>query len=82
MNNTLLFYDARCKLTLEKSGFNIDPFQIVKNGDELNERVAMLADDEYEMLLDVQRSNYSKIIKEKADALEAIRNSIYEMSVA
>ena len=34
------------------------------------------------MLLDVQRSNYHKIIKEKASALEAIRNSIYEMSVA
>ena len=82
MHNTLLFYDARCKLTIEKSGFNIDPFQIVKDGDELKEKIAMLADDEYKMLLDVQRSNYSTIIKEKADALEAIRNSIYEMSVA
>lgn len=82
MNNTLLFYDARCKLTIERSGFDIDSFQMVKNGDELKEKISILADDEYKILLNRQRSNYPKIMKEKSDALEAIRSSIYEMSAA
>jgi hypothetical protein len=74
MNNTLLFYDARCKLIIEKSGYKIDSYQIVKNGDELKEKIAILADDEYKTLLEIQQSNFQKIMDEKKDVLQIIKN--------
>jgi hypothetical protein len=74
MNNTLLFYDARCKLVIEKSGYKIDSYQIVKNGDELKEKIAILADDEYKTLLEIQQSNFQKIMDEKKDVLQIIKN--------
>ena len=69
MNNTLLFYDARCKLVIERSGYNIDSFQIIKDGDELKEKISILAEDEYQALLKIQQSNFNKIVNEKNDAL-------------
>lgn len=81
MNNTLLFYDARCKLVIEKSGYKIDSFQIVKNGDELNEKIAILAYDEYQTLLKVQQSNFDKIMFEKNKVLETIEQIINEKKI-
>jgi hypothetical protein len=76
MNNTLMFYDARCKLVIEQSGYNIDSFQIVKNGDELKEKIAILAHDEYVALLKIQQSNVSKIMQEKNEALQNIKKAL------
>ena len=45
MNNVLMFYDSRCNLVIEKSGYAIDPFQIVANGNELKEKMEMLMVD-------------------------------------
>jgi hypothetical protein len=76
MNNTLLFYDARCKLVIEQSGYNIDSFQMVKDGEELLEKITILAEDEYQTLLKVQQSNFDKIMFEKKDALETIKKVV------
>jgi hypothetical protein len=76
MNNTLLFYDARCKLVIEQSGYNIDPFQIVSDGKELIEKIDILADDEYQSLLKIQQSNVEKILNEKIEALNLIKNAL------
>ena len=76
MNNTLLFYDARCKLVIEQSGYKIDPFQIVKNGEELLEKINILAEDEYQTLLKVQQSNFEQIMSEKNSALETIKKVV------
>ena len=76
MNNTLLFYDARCKLVIEQSGYKIDPFQIVKNGEELLEKINILAEDEYQTLLKVQQSNFEQIMSEKNFALETIKKVV------
>lgn len=81
MNNTLLFYDARCKLVIERSSYNIDPYQIVKNGEELAEKIAILAEDEYQTLLKVQQSNFNQIMLEKKQVLETIKNVMYEESL-
>jgi hypothetical protein len=81
MNNTLLFYDARCKLVIERSGYNIDPYQIVKNGEELAEKIAILAEDEYQTLLKIQQSNFDQIMLEKKQVLETIKNVMYEESL-
>jgi hypothetical protein len=81
MNNTLLFYDARCKLVIERSGYNIDPYQIVKNGEELAEKIAILAEDEYQTLLKIQQSNFNQIMLEKKQVLETIKNVMYEESL-
>ena len=35
MNNVLMFFDKRCQLVIEQSGYHIDPFQIVANGNEV-----------------------------------------------
>lgn len=76
MNNTLLFYDARCKLVIEQSGYKIDLFQIVKNGEELLEKITILAEDEYQTLLKVQQSNFEQIMSEKNSALETIKKVV------
>jgi hypothetical protein len=81
MNNTLLFYDARCNLVIERSGYNIDPYQIVTNGEELAEKIAILAEDEYQTLLQVQQSNFDRIMLEKKQVLETIKNVMHEESL-
>ena len=74
----IMFYDVRCKLVIEQSGHNIDSFQIVKNGDELKEKISILAEDEYAALLKVQQSNFSKIMQEKNEALQNIKKAFNE----
>jgi hypothetical protein len=78
MNNTLMFYDARCKVTLEKSGYIIDQYQIVNSGDELLTKMKALDSDKksYKNLLAVQQSNAAIIMKEKIETLEAIKKAI------
>jgi hypothetical protein len=78
MNNTLMFYDSRCSLVIERSGYNIDPFQIVKDGDELMQKMEMLDSDKesYEHYLNIQRSNCSIILAEKTTVLESIKNTL------
>ena len=39
MNNTILFFDHRCQLVIDRSGYAIDPFLMVKNGQELKEKM-------------------------------------------
>jgi hypothetical protein len=74
MNNVLMFFDARCNLVIEKSGYNIDPFQIVANGNELLEKMEILNSDQqsYKNYLQIQRSNVPFIKEEKQTVLNEI----------
>lgn len=76
MLDVLIFFDHRCSLVIEKSGYNIDSFMIVKNGDDLNEKMKIVDSDInlYNKLLDVQRSNYDIIKKEKEQVLQSIKD--------
>lgn len=84
MLDVLLFFDHRCNLVIEKCGYKVDPFMIVKNGDELNEKMRFLDNDSesYEKLLNVQRSNTDAIIKEKQEVLKTIKDIIMSDRVA
>ena len=75
MNNTLMFYDSRCHLVIDRSKYKIDEFQIVKNGDDLLKKMEILNSDEasYKHYLSVQQSNASIILQEKNDALESVK---------
>jgi hypothetical protein len=75
MNNVLMFYDSRCSLVIEKSGYAIDPFQIVANGEELKEKMEMLDSDNqsYQHYLTIQQSNVEIIKSEKNQVLEAVK---------
>jgi hypothetical protein len=81
MNNTLMIYDHRCKLTIEKSEFNIHPMQVVKNESELVNLTEQLSIDNflYYDLLSVQQSNVNKILQEKKAAFEIIKNIINQI---
>ena len=46
MNNTILFFDHRCQLVIDRSGYAIDPFLMVKNGQELKEKMEILNSDQ------------------------------------
>jgi len=74
MNNTILFFDHRCQMVIDKSGYVVDPFLIVKNAAELNEKMEMLNSDKesFTFMLDKQRSNYEIIIKEKQEILNKL----------
>lgn len=76
MNNTLLVYDYRCQKTINKSNYNIDPRQIVKNGDELNIFYKNLFNDKnlYNELMEIQNSNVDLIINEKLNVLKNIES--------
>ena len=75
MLDVLLFFDYRCDLVISRSGYNVDEFMIVKNGDDLNEKMKIIDEDQslYDRLLEVQRSNYSIILQEKQDVLHQIK---------
>lgn len=79
MYNTLLIYDYRCKSTIEKSGFNIHPMQIIKNSNELINLSENLLNDKflYKELLAVQQSNVYKIIDEKNFVLSNLKKIIF-----
>jgi hypothetical protein len=78
MLDVLIFFDHRCNMVIEKSGYNIDSFMIVSNGEELNDKIKIIDNDNqlYERLLDVQRSNYSIILAEKNGVLEEIKRVV------
>lgn len=78
MLDVLIFFDYRCKLVIERSGYNIDPFMIVANGDELNNKMYLIDNDNvlYEKLLNIQRDNYPKILEEKTKVLETIKEIV------
>jgi hypothetical protein len=78
MHNTLMVYDYRCQRTIDLSGYNIHPRQIVKNGDELLELYSELKSDPklYAELMQVQQSNVELVLKEKQEVLETIKNSL------
>ena len=78
MNNTLQAYDYRCQKTIDLSGYNIHPKQIIKNGDELLDLYAQLKQDKglYLELMQVQQSNVELVLKEKQQVLETIKNAL------
>jgi hypothetical protein len=80
MNNTLMLYDYRCQGTIEKSGFQVHPMQIIKNGKELVFLSEKLASDSvlYKELMSVQQSNVYKIIEEKQKVLNSIKDILNE----
>lgn len=75
MNNVLMFYDSRCHLVIKQSEYAIDPFQIVKNGEELKQKMEMLDSDHdsYKHYLSIQQSNVEKIKKERKQVFETIK---------
>ena len=76
MNNTLLFYDFRCGLSITTSNYKIDDFQIVNNGNELLEKINSLTTEQYQSLLTIQQSNVKQILNDKQEALNLIKNTI------
>ena len=78
MNNTLMVYDYRCQNTIDKSGFEIHPMQIVKDAESLVSLSEKLAIDPilYNELMSVQQSNVYKILQEKKNALDSIKGII------
>jgi hypothetical protein len=78
MHNTLMVYDYRCQRTIDLSGYNIHPRQIVRNGDELLELYSELKSDKglYLELMQVQQSNVELVLKEKEEVLKTIKNSL------
>lgn len=74
MLDVLLFYDYRCNMVIEKSGYEIDNFMIVKNGDELNEKINYINSNEsfYTKLIERQRANCNIVKKEKECVLKSI----------
>ena len=78
MNNTLMVYDYRCQNTINKSGFEIHPMQIIKDAESLVSLSEKLAIDPilYNELMSVQQSNVYKILEEKKNALDAIKGII------
>lgn len=83
MLDVLLFFDYRCSMVMEKSGYRIDKFMIVKNAQELNEKMKRIDSDEelYMNLLAVQRSNFDIIIEEKKQTLARIKEVLSEPKV-
>jgi hypothetical protein len=79
MHNTLMVYDFNCQQTIEKSGYEIHPMQIVKNGKELLNIAENLAHDKilYKELMSVQQSNAHKIIKERNSVLNILKEIVY-----
>jgi hypothetical protein len=80
MNNTILFFDHRCQLVIERSGYAIDPFLMVKNADELNEKMEILNSDQdsFNYALNKQRSNFDLIVKEKNKVLDQLTELLEE----
>lgn len=78
MLDVLIFFDHRCNMVIEKSGYNTDSFMIVCNGEELNEKMKIIDEDNilYERLLNIQRSNYSIILSEKEATLKEIKDAV------
>lgn len=83
MNDVILFYDINCTNTIEKSGFNILPFQIVNNGQELKEKTDFLNDnpDKYIELLEYQNRNKQIAMKQKFDVLNEISDIFYTNNI-
>ena len=80
MNNVLMFYDSRCQLVIDKSGYAIDPFQIVKNGEELKQKMEILDSDKesYQHYIFIQQSNAEIIKSERKQVLETIKKILYK----
>ena len=78
MNNTLQVYDHRCQKTIDLSGYNIHPKQIVKNGDELLNFYSELKTNKnlYQEIMKVQQSNVDIVLKEKQQVLETIKKAL------
>lgn len=79
MHNTLLAYDYRCQKTINLSGYNIHPRQIVKNGEELLALYEELKNNQqfYQELIEVQQSNVELVLKEKEEVLKTIKNVLH-----
>jgi hypothetical protein len=78
MNNTLMFYDAKCLETIKKSNFKISHFQIVIDGKELKEKIEILNsdNDSFNHFLSLQQSNFDLIMKEKNETFNQIKTII------
>jgi hypothetical protein len=78
MHNTLMVYDYRCQKTIDLSGYNIHPRQVVQNGDELLKLYQDLKEYKglYLELMQVQQSNVKLVLKEKEEVLKTIKNSL------
>ena len=78
MHNTLMVYDSKCKKTIDLSGYNIHPKQIIKNGEELNNLYDELKNNKnlYEELMKVQQSNVIFVLKEKEQVLQTIKKAL------
>ena len=76
MCNVLMFFDYKCSLVMERSGYKIAPSMIVKNGSDLNDTIKELDNDSvtFQYLLEIQRSNIPLIIKERSEVLLTLKN--------
>ena len=63
MCDVLLFYDRICTDTVTKSGYDIDDFQMVSDGEELKKKIKELDSNnkKYKELLERQRGNFEMI---------------------
>jgi hypothetical protein len=78
MCGVLMFFDTRCMMVIKKSGYNIDPFLICKDGFELQKKINELNNDEsfYKSLLELQNENIYLINKNKEDVIGLIKEKL------
>lgn len=76
MYDVLLFFDSRCSLVIEKSGYVIDKFLIVSDGIDMQNKINMLEEDNdyYLRLIEKQNSNKKLVIDNQKKVSQEIIN--------
>lgn len=79
MCDVLMFFDSKCDLVISKCGYNIDPYLIVSDSNELNTKMVELNSNNelYLQLLNKQRSNIAIINTERKQVEQQINSIIY-----
>jgi len=75
--NTAMFFDVSCMNTIDKDVFYIDPYFIVNDADELNERVQNLDEEKVEEFLAV---NTEIALREKNKTLSEIEQFLLSLT--
>lgn len=78
MYKTLLFFHDRCDLVVRHSGYTIDPYLVVEDGKQLQDRIDKLEKngDKYNELLNGQSMNVGTILKHRTEALVQIVKAV------
>lgn len=78
MNRTLMFFHSKCSKAVTDSGYDIPPFLMVDGANDLNAKMAELDSDreKYAFYLGIQCSNVPKIMQDRENALNQIKEAV------